>query len=675
MAFARGRRCGTPAGMSRAWFAVWLGLFGCGDDPAPANTVAFELAAPLAGETFWDLPFPSDLRLTAEGRPDLAGFPNPRKLPIVAELLASAAERRGFSTMPHAWFRFTGAPPSHALDQVFAAEPGAAALLVDIDPASPERGAQYPVVAATLADDAFAGPGLVAIAPRPGIVLAGDTRYAIVLRRAFAPDAAPPTAFADLARGRGPAAAVALYQPLWSTLAALGIAPADVLVATVFTTGDEVALLRARSEEVRAAAVATIRNLVVDPVDGADHAGYCELVGEVELPQYQTGAPPFDRDGLFVLDASGAPTVQGTLTVPLRLTLPAATMPTGGWPLWQFFHGSGGAAFDLADDGPSATADGEPAIGEGPGAVVARRGLAAAAAALPLNPERLPGASNYAYLNLNHLAVFPYTFQQGVFEQRLLLDALLALEIPPATVAACAGLALPATATAHHFDAGRVTAGGHSMGGMYANMIGAVEPRYGALTAFGAGGFWNLMILDTEIVPGARDLLGGVIGVDSATLTYAHPVMGLINLGWEIAEPGASMARLARRPLPGLPARHVYQPVGRDDKFFPNAVFDAAALAYGNHEAGDIVWPGTQDALRSDQLDGLRAYPVRANRAASATTGVVVQYADDGLLDAHYIHRQLPAVRYQYGCFLASYVRDGVPSVPAPAADPDAPCP
>ena len=191
-------------------------------------------------------------------------------------------------------------------------------------------------------------------------------------------------------------------------------------------------------------------------------------------------------------------------------------------------------------------------------------------------------------------------------------------------------------------------------------MIGAVEPRFGALTPFGAGGFWNMMILDTAIIPGSRNLLGSVLGVDGDQLTWVHPALSLIEMGWEIADPATAM-------LPGMPARHVYEPIGMDDKFFPNPVFDAAALAYGNQEAGDMVWPGTQAALAVDHLDGLMTYPVTGNRSASATTSVVVQYHDDGILDAHYIHRQLDAVKYQYGCFLESYLRDGVPTVPAPA--------
>jgi hypothetical protein len=535
----------------------------------------------------------------------------------------------------------------------------------------------HAIVAQTLAPDDFTATGLVALAPRPGTVLRANTRYAFVLRRAFAPGVEPPPAFTNLVTGgtpdgaRGGAAAL-LYAPLWETLDELGITRDDLLVATVFTTGDEVAVLHDRSEAIRTAHRVTIADVQVDPIDGAAHRGYCELVASVTFPQFQIGTQPFATDGRFQLDAAGVPVAQGELTVPLVLVIPAGTMPAGGWPLWQFFHGSGGLSSDLVDDGRSAMPGATPEVGEGPGAVVARRGIAAASSALPVNAERLPGAGNYDYLNINNLGAFPFTFQQGVFEQRLLLDALLALEIPQATLSACAGIALPAGATVHRFDPDKLVAGGHSMGGMYTNMIGAVEPRYGALTPLGAGGFWNMMILDTEIQPGARDLLAGVFGVAGENLSFVHPTLSLLGLGWEIAEPGASMGRIARRPLPGFAARHVYEPIGLDDKFFPNPVFDAAALAYGNQQAGDLVWPTTQDALATDALDGLLAYPVTGNRAG--ITAVAVQFHDDGIEDSHQIHRQLDAVKYQYGCFLATHVRDGVPTVGAPAAA-DAPCP
>ena len=659
--------------MSRTTFVcVLIALAACGNNSSsPAKTAYFDLDGSIAtGPTFWNLPFPSDLRLDASGAPDLTGFPNPRNVPLLKDLIALVPQRHGFPVMSTAYVRFTAAVPAHRVTDVIT---DGSVLLLDIDPSSPEKGASFPVVAQTLAQDAYTPTGLVALAPRPGIVLRPSTTYAYVVRTAFAPDFATAPAFADLADGKTPdgkrgAAAAKLYKPLWPALEAASVPKTDVLVATVFTTGDEVARTRARSEAIRAAYHPTITNLTL--VGDTTYDGFCRIDGQITMPQFQTGTQPFDTGGVFVLDGNDVPQKQGDMTIPVRITLPKEAMPANGWPLYQWFHGSGGLSTALIDNGPSPDSSDHPTPGQGPGYVVALHHIAAATSAMPLNPERLPGASDYAYLNINNLQAFPYTFQQGVFEQRLLLDALLALHIPAATVAACTGISTPTGD--YFFDPTKLVAGGQSMGGMYTNLVGAVEPRYGALVPTGAGGFWNLMILETTSVPGARALLGGALGIDDANLSFVHPALNLMDLAWEVAEPIASMARIARRPLPGLTARNVYEPVGKDDTYFPTDVYDAAALSYGNQEAGDTVWPSMQDALGLDQLGGLLSYPVKANEGG--LTRVVVQYMGDGIIDPHYIYRQLDAVKHQYGCFLESYVRDGVPTVPAPGGLTD-PCP
>jgi len=147
-------------------------------------------------------------------------------------------------------------------------------------------------------------------------------------------------------------------------------------------------------------------------------------------------------------------------------------------------------------------------------------------------------------------------------------------------------------------------------------------------------------------------------------MTFVHPALATLAYAWEPAEPLVSMSRLAHRPLEGLTARHVYEPVGKDDTYFPTDVYDAAALAYGNQQAGDVVWPTMQTALTVDDLGGVASYPVKANR--DGLTRVVVQFMGDGIIDAHYIYRQLDSVKHQYGCFLETYLGDGVPTVSAP---------
>jgi hypothetical protein len=104
--------------------------------------------------------------------------------------------------------------------------------------------------------------------------------------------------------------------------------------------------------------------------------------------------------------------------------------------------------------------------------------------------------------------------------------------------------------------------------------------------------------------------------------------------------------------------------VGKDDVYFPTTIYDAAALAYGNRQAGTEAWTAMQTSLALDGLGGLQSYPVSAN--VDGRTRVVVQYESDGIVDAHYIYRQLEEVKHQYGCFFDSYVRTGTPVVVAP---------
>ncbi|MFN7133152.1 MAG: hypothetical protein ACK4N5_13820, partial [Myxococcales bacterium] len=146
---------------------------------------------------------------------------------------------------------------------------------------------------------------------------------------------------------------------------------------------------------------------------------------------------------------------------------------------------------------------------------------------------------------------------------------------------------------------------------------------------------------------------------------------------WEPVEPLAYMPRLARAPLEGHPVRPLYEPVGKDDRYFPNELYDAVALAYGHQQAGEEVWPTMQPTLALDGLAGLLPYPVKQNRTSrggAAYTGVVVQYAGDGILNSHAIYRQLDAVVHQYGCFFSTFLETGVAVVPAPAP-PGSPCP
>jgi hypothetical protein len=646
---------------------------------AGGTQVEFDLDADWSQQSsFYAFPYPSDLRLGPNGGPDLRGFLNGSGNTIVDSLVAVAQDRPGFPVVPVAWFHFTGAMAPLDSETVIPAQVGSPFLLVDVDPASPERGRLRPTVATTPELDDYVPENLIAVAPRPGFVLAPNRQYAFVALRSLG-DAqgqklAVAPSLAALARGGAPsgargAAAQALYAPLWVTLRAIGVDPAEVAAATVFTTGDVVDQTAQLSTALLGKYQVSIDGLKVNFPNGADQQDrFCEFTGTVTYPQFQTGMPPFGSGGLFQFTDGGLPAKQRDEVAPMVITLPRGTMPAGGYPLMIYFHGSGGVSTQVVDRGPK-TADGNQANGQGPSYVVAPFGLATAASALPLNPERLPGAVDTQYLNFNNLAAFRDTFRQGVIEQRLFMEALRTLRIPAATAAACTGVSLPPGETDFHFDPDQLVAMGQSMGGMYTNLIGAVEPRIRAAVPTGAGGFWSLFMLKTTLIAGLPNAVAGIL--DSGTLTFMHPALGLLQTAWEAADPIVYMPRLGHRPLDGTP-RPIYEPVGKDDSYFPTVLYDAIALSYEHQEAGDEVWPTMQDALALDGLAGIMSYPVRMNRPSlegtgSPYTGVIVQYAGDGFSDPHAIAFQLDAVKYQYGCFLSTFLATGVGTVPAPA--------
>lgn len=672
---------------------------------APSGTsAAFDLGADLKStEHFYDFPYPSDLRLTSQGTPDLTGLPYPTFLPTIPALQKTAMEHPGYPVVPVAYFRFSAPLAGLDASQVIPADKGSSILLVDIDPASGERGALTPVVATTPPEDGWVPANLLAVAARPGFVLHPRRKYAFVVMKALG-DAeskplSAPAALDDLRAGKGPAgspgqAAVDAYKPLWETLSLIGADAAEVAAATVFTTGDVVEETANLSAALQAKYPLTITDLAVDPDDGAAHPRFCEIKGKITYPQFQKGEPPFDTEGLFDFSDNGLPAKQRDESAPITITLPKGEMPAGGFPLVVYYHGSGGLSTAVVDRGtwkheadPTKCPEGKLSEwngqtgcntrGEGPAHVLAPFGFAMAATALPVNPERLPSAGETAYLNLNNLAAMRDTFRQGIIEQRLFLDALEKLTIDPALVSACTGISLPAGAQSYKLAVKKVFAQGQSMGGMYTNLISAVEPRITAALPTGAGGYWSHFILITPLIPGIAGKVGLALLGTTAPLTFLHPGLSLFQTAAEAIDPMVSMPRLARRPLTGHPVRPIYEPAGKGDSYFPTETYDAMALAYGHQQAGESVWPTMQEALKLVGKDGLVPYPVTDNltsETGAKYTGVVVQYEGDGVFDPHALYTQLDAVKYQYGCFFSSFLKTGKAVVPAPAAL-GTPCP
>jgi hypothetical protein len=648
---------------------------------APSITSKLELDAPLEAETFFDFPYPSDVRVTEGGRPDLAGFPNAGKAAFEG-LRKGAAERTGFPVIATAFFRFTGKLAARKSTDVIAASADSPILLVDTDEASPERGKLFPVVALTPEADAYTPENLLAVGARPGIVLHPRRTYAFVVRSTVGVEgggrAGAPRALAEALEGRAVAGArgaraSAGYAKLGATLKKLGVPTSDVAAATVFTTGDVVAENADLAKRLAAKKGAEITGLALEPDPDGLFPRFCHVKGTITFPQYQTGKPPFDTGGTFEIGEGGLPIQQREETAQVSLTFPKQPMPAGGYPLVVYFHGSGGVAREHVDGGDKGTR--EDAM-RWPAHVLAGQGFAMAGSSLPASPDRWPGADAFAYLNLNNPVALRDTFRQGIVEQRIFFDALARLSVPKEVLAGCAGATLPAGEAAFRYSLDRLTAQGQSMGGMYTNLIGATEPRIGAVVPTGAGGYWTYFVLQTPKVPGAGTLLGLFLGTQQK-LDALHPAMSITEAALEPVDPLASVPRLARRPLDGHPVRPIYEPVGKDDSYFPTPIYDAMAIGYGHPRAGDEVWPTLGEAQSLIGLKEPVTYPLRGNaksETGASYTGVVVMVAPPAGTDGHSVYRRVDGVMHQYACFHGSFHRTGAASVVAPGPL-DSPCP
>lgn len=667
--------------------ATCLLFVGCGDtDPEqlPATAVsgtmvAFDLESDLGvPERFYDFPFPSDLRQRSDGTPNLDGFPFPPTNRIIPPILEVARERRGAPITAVSNFRFSGALGVRRVGDVMAPHREAPVLLVDIDEDSPERGRLFPVVASTPAADAYVPQHLLTVAARAGVTVAPNRTYAFVVQRSLG-DAngeplGVPLSIVELSRGQAPAAARGeaareMLQPLWTTLDRIGVPRRNVAAANVFTTSDVVADLAALSTAVVERFPVELRDVHLRQGEGV-YPRFCEINATVRMPQFQTGTPPFNTLGRFVYASDGFPVIQTEQDVPVVITLPRQVMPSDGFPLVLYAHGSGGLARQVVDRGATKDPGGRPQPGEGPAHVLAAHGFASVGVASPLNPERLPGADARVYLNFRNLAAYPDTFRQGLIEIRLLLAALERLRLDVNPLAECMGLQTPPGESAVRLRSQPLYIMGQSLGAQYVTLLAAVEPRVRAVVPTGSGGLLSRVILAVSGEDRPTTLVNSLLGT-AAQLTYLHPGLQLVQLGFESVEPIVFAPRIAVDPLPGQPVRSIYQPVGLDDPGFPNQIYDAMALAYGTQQAGEVLWPGLQAALATLGSDGILPYPVEGNGTAvdgRAYTGVVAQYAADGILDAHHIAAQLDAVKYQYGCFLKSMEGGGVGRVPAPAS-------
>lgn len=609
---------------------------------SPASNVALWRLPRAEPVDPFALPWPTDLDRDADGRLALRGFPSDGVHTLVRQYLTNFRGRLdGYSLQPAIYLRFGGAldPTSFPGSAAQSRDPGSALQLVDIDPASPERGRRVPLQWYFREEATrYWPPNTLAVAPVFGFALRPRTRYALVattdLRgRNGARLVRDPDLDVVLGDG-GDVDAVAgrarmIYRPAAESLASMGVPTARILSLAVFTTQDPTA------EFFRAAD--WLRTQGPQPALQGDVSAP-EAFENVRIvrghygpnPVFQSGRNPYNEPGSgdFVLDAQGTPQVQGTESIRFALTLPTTAMPPGGYPIAIYAHGTGG--------------DAESFIRDRTAQALAAQGVATLGFDQVFHGERLaPGSSpESAFFNFGNPSAGRTNNRQAALDliQSGRFVRTLRFTVPDGEV---------------RFDPSRVFFFGHSQGGLNGPLWLAAEDGARAAVLSGAAGNIALSLLQKRQPVNIPALVNSLLGLTPGELVPLHPVASLLQLLVDPADPVSYGRYIVREPREGMRPKHVFQTQGFVDLYAPPAGIAALALSIGLPLAQPVLHEEEGWALFREPSPAL---PLRAN--LSGATGAWMQFDAPEGVDGHFVIFRVRSAQSRAARFLGSAGRD-----------------
>jgi predicted esterase len=622
-----------------------------------------------AGASFYDVPFPFELRRDTDGTVSIASFPLPANS-LLDQYRAAIEESPGFGIAAGVFLKFDGDldPTTLPADPEASRQPGSSVFLLDIDPHSADRGKRSPLLIDFRSEgDSYRDPHLLALMPVPGLPLAQGRLHAAVVTDALRDTNGLPVETAPFVQRmkdgavEGPfeAASLPLYETLWAELEKReGLSRVHVVTATVFRTGSPAEPLEIVARFLRRNYRPNPSGLVYDAQ--FSNNSYFVIRGTIVAPQFQKGTPPFTTPGTggFVFDARGVPVVQREENLEFVLAVPKAgpvTMPRNGWPIALCMHGTGGSRFTFLDDNTAAR--------------LAADGIASISFDQPLHGLRPggPGLDNF-YNPLYPLAFRDNTRQAAA--DGLVVDAVAAqLHVDPAAIGVPADFVAPSRRV--EFDAKRRRLFfGHSQGATVGPLVLAFAQgiQGGVLSAGGGGLMLNILSVDVPSIGGLtnKQLAELLLGT---TLDLFHPVVHLLQMGGEVSDAFSYVDRFATnrpgRPLSvlfthGMLDQYVTTPLTASmvaaarypliEPTFPNRLFRALP-GYDYHDAFTLAGLPTLTP------------PVTGNvphRRRPSTGGLVLFENDD-----HFPVFHNPDAIAQWTGFMRSLAYDAVPTIPA----------
>jgi len=627
----------------RPWLlAALLPLCACSPPTETLQPVTSALFEPSLDHGFFSFPWPSDTRLSESGTPDLADFPVQAAGDLVdVYRLATQEMVVGFGTNPQIFVRFDGDLDPWLLptpiETMTAASP---VLLIDVDEDSPDHCEIVPVkLQWQAAAGVYVDGRTLAAVTATGFPLRPGTTYGFVVRDTLLDAEDRPLVaseeIVDLMSGVGDPSLASVYAPLGPALDRLGVPRGQVVSATVFTTGEPTAELRA------------IRDVVADPervsspvltdlhLTTEDAGAYALYEGTYETPVFQRGEPPYGSEGGGFEFEDGVPVVQRWESVAFALSVPLTDAPADGFPIVIALPGTGGTIHDhLTGDAVRSMGD---LLSED------SRRVATFSFEPPLHGSRGEGAQP----DLHTFNYFNPESSRCVLRQEA-IDASVAIRLLRESVAAL----YPEL----ELDAERIGFFGHSQGAHIGALLAAVEPEIDPVYINAMGGGLAYTIVERQEPFDIAELVSQAIG-ETAPLSVFHPVVGLAQLLAEVVDPINYGAEWFRR-APSGEGTSVLLSGGFVDPYTPYVTVNGLAVTAGLPPIEPVEWGIPEMAWAG--LEPV-ALPLQGNVDAADGEAVTAGLITRGNL-GHYVVQDCYYTARTGADFLATGLEDGLPT-------------
>lgn len=648
-----------------------LACSGCTDDDRASPPISSVYVAPasldeLDGPTFFDHPWPSDLRLEA-GAPRTLGFPNPRVVPILDQYIeASQGLLDGFSPAAAGFVRFAapidlGTLPLSPKDGL---DPSATVQLIDIDPHSFERG-QRRLISLHFRRDAgvYWPANTLSFMPTIGFPLRPRTKYAFVVTDGVrSEDQRPIEASADLKQalgidpptGPGAAAAKAALVPAVAELASLGVAKEHIVQLAVFTTTDPAAELFAfRDHLLTHVDPPTLRGPLEHHRTKDESYEYVGAYGP--SPNYQEGEIPYTHfgDGGSFHYKDGEPEVVDYYYQRFSLSVPRpefCPMPEAGYPIVMYAHGTGGDYRSYVRDGTAAA--------------LAKACMASMGVDQIFHGER-PGAPvnqadstiSVLFFNVQNMTAARTNGRQSALDevQRARLFTETKIRVPKE---------ISAEGHEVRFDASKLMFFGHSQGGLNGPLYLAADSSAIGGVLSGSSAVMSITLNEkTEPAPSVAQLVRLIFlslsGEEELEVNEYHPAISLAQSIVDVLDPIHYARYIVAEPRDGQAPKSVYMteginPDGVGDSYAPPHGIEAHAIAMGL----PLLLP-SQRAILESEWGGPRALHIPVgglfgNLASGAATGALAQWPVPKGSDGHFVVFTVAGAREQSTAFLKS---------------------